>query len=65
MGFRLETKFSDDLFEFTGIGTASHGEVGFSSFAAVPGSTKRVLTYINGIATWEGEDIDPNEAIPD
>lgn len=30
-----------------------------------PGSAKRVLIYENGIANWEGEDIDPNEAIPD
>ena len=33
--------------------------------AHVLGSAKRVLTYENGVANWEGEDIDPNEAIPD
>ncbi|MDA8527858.1 sulfatase [Opitutaceae bacterium] len=32
---------------------------------AVPGSAKRVLLYENGVANWEGEDIDPTEAIPD
>ncbi|PHS13205.1 MAG: choline-sulfatase [Blastopirellula sp.] len=31
----------------------------------VPGSAKRILIYENGVANWEGEDIDPNEAIPD
>jgi len=31
----------------------------------VLGSAKRVLIYQNGVANWEGEDIDPNEAIPD
>jgi len=30
-----------------------------------PGSAKRVLVYENGVANWEGEDIGPNEAIPD
>jgi len=30
-----------------------------------PGSAKRILIYENGIANWEGEDIDPNEALPD
>jgi choline-sulfatase len=30
-----------------------------------PGSAKRILIYKNGVANWEGEDIDPNEAIPD
>jgi hypothetical protein len=33
--------------------------------AHAPGSAKRVLPYENGVANWEGEDIDPNEAIPD
>ena len=33
--------------------------------AHVPGSAKRVLRYKNGVANWEGEDIDPSEAIPD
>ena len=32
---------------------------------AVPGSAKRVLLYENGVANWEGEDIDPTEASPD
>lgn len=31
----------------------------------VAGSANRILIYKNGIANWEGEDIDPNEAIPD
>ena len=31
----------------------------------VAGSDKRILIYKNGIANWEGEDIDPNEPIPD
>ena len=31
----------------------------------VLGSAKRVLVYENGIANWEGEDIDPNEPIPE
>lgn len=31
----------------------------------VPGSANRVLTYQDGVANWEGEDIDPNERIPD
>lgn len=31
----------------------------------VPGSANRILIYENGIANWEGEDIDPNEPIPD
>ncbi|HIF01440.1 MAG TPA: DUF4976 domain-containing protein [Planctomycetes bacterium] len=31
----------------------------------VPGSARRILIYENGVANWEGEDIDPNEAIPD
>jgi choline-sulfatase len=31
----------------------------------VPGSAKRILIYQNGVANWEGEDIDPNEPIPD
>jgi choline-sulfatase len=31
----------------------------------VAGSAKRILIYENGVANWEGQDIDPNEAIPD
>ena len=31
----------------------------------VAGSAKRILIYENGVANWEGEDIHPNEAIPD
>ena len=31
----------------------------------VAGSAKRILIYENGVANWEGEDIDPNETIPD
>jgi choline-sulfatase len=31
----------------------------------VAGSARRILIYENGVASWEGEDIDPNEAIPD
>jgi choline-sulfatase len=31
----------------------------------VPGRAKRILIYKNGVANWEGEDIDPTEAIPD
>ncbi|MEX0320564.1 MAG: sulfatase [Puniceicoccaceae bacterium] len=33
--------------------------------APVPGSAKRILIYRDGVANWEGEDIDPNEAVPD
>ncbi len=33
--------------------------------AHAPGSAKRVLRYKNGVANWEGEDVDPNEEIPD
>ena len=31
----------------------------------VPGSANRILIYENGVANWEGDDIDPGEAIPD
>lgn len=31
----------------------------------VPGSARRILIYQDGVASWEGEDIDPNESIPD
>ena len=31
----------------------------------VAGSAKRILVYESGVANWEGEDIDPREAIPD
>ena len=31
----------------------------------VAGSARRILIYENGVANWEGEDIDPNEPIPD
>ncbi len=31
----------------------------------VPGSASRLLTYENGVATWEGERIDPEAALPD
>ena len=31
----------------------------------VVGSANRVLVYDNGVANWEGEDIDPGESIPD
>ena len=31
----------------------------------VTGSAKRILIYKDGVANWEGEDIDPHEAIPD
>jgi len=31
----------------------------------VEGSANRILTYQNGIANWEGEDIGPNDPIPD
>jgi arylsulfatase A-like enzyme len=30
-----------------------------------PGSAARVLTYENGVANWEGEDIDPKEPVPE
>ena len=30
-----------------------------------PGSANRILIYKDGKANWEGEDIDPNEPIPD
>jgi choline-sulfatase len=36
-----------------------------TSTKPVPGSANRVLIYENGIANWEGEDIDPNEPIPE
>ena len=29
------------------------------------GSARRILIYEKGVANWEGQDIDPNEAIPD
>jgi arylsulfatase A-like enzyme len=31
----------------------------------VKGSANRILTYENGVANWEGQDIDRNEPIPD
>ena len=31
----------------------------------VPGSANRILVYTNGVANWEGEDIAPDEPIPD
>jgi len=31
----------------------------------VAGSANRILTYENGVANWEGQDIDPNEPIPE
>jgi arylsulfatase A-like enzyme len=31
----------------------------------VPGSASRLLTYVNGVATWEGEPIDPQASLPD
>lgn len=31
----------------------------------VPGSAHRLLTYENGVATWEGKAIDPQAALPD
>jgi hypothetical protein len=31
----------------------------------VAGSAKRILIYKDGVANWEGQDIDPNEPIPD
>ena len=31
----------------------------------VAGSANRVLIYENGTANWEGEDISPEDAIPD
>lgn len=30
-----------------------------------PGSRHRILTYENGVANWQGEDIDPGEPIPE
>jgi len=30
-----------------------------------PGSRARILVYENGVANWEGKDIDPNDAIPE
>ena len=36
-----------------------------SSRKPVPGSARRVLIYENGVANWEGEDIDPNAPVPD
>jgi arylsulfatase A-like enzyme len=30
-----------------------------------PGSRHRILTYENGVANWEGEDIDPGDPIPE
>ena len=29
------------------------------------GRSHPILTYEDGVANWQGEDIDPNEAIPD
>ena len=31
----------------------------------VAGSANRILTYQNGVANWEGQDIDPADPIPD
>ena len=31
----------------------------------VPGSASRILTYENGQANWEGQDIQPGEPIPE
>ena len=31
----------------------------------VKGSAKRILTYKDGVANWEGEDIKPDDPIPD
>ena len=31
----------------------------------VPGSANRILIYENGVANWEGENIGPNDPIPD
>jgi hypothetical protein len=36
-----------------------------TSAPPVPGSRFRVLTYNNGVANWEGEDIAPDEDVPD
>lgn len=36
-----------------------------SHLKPAPGSANRILIYEKGVANWEGEDIDPNEAIPD
>jgi arylsulfatase A-like enzyme len=36
-----------------------------TSAPPVPGSRVRVLTYNNGVANWEGEDIAPDEDVPD
>ena len=33
--------------------------------APVPGSASRLLTYENGVATWEGKVIDPQAELPD
>lgn len=33
--------------------------------APVPGSAQRLLTYENGVATWEGKVIDPQAPLPD
>ena len=31
----------------------------------VPGSANRILTYENGLVTWEGETVYPNDVIPE
>ena len=33
--------------------------------APAPGSRHRILIYKDGVANWQGEDIDPNEPVPD
>jgi arylsulfatase A-like enzyme len=36
-----------------------------ASAKPAPGSRRRILTYENGQANWEGMDIDPNAAVPE
>jgi arylsulfatase A-like enzyme len=36
-----------------------------SSAAPAPGSKHRILTYEDGVAVWEGQEIGPNEPVPE
>ncbi len=51
--------------EFDGVKRRLRGQLPKVNRLPVPGSERRILLYQDGVANWEGEDIDPEESIPD
>ena len=51
--------------KFTEVKMALKKHLPKTNLKPVPGSANRILTYENGLVTWEGETVYPNDVIPE